>query len=149
MADQLTLEAITEGLVNLLDDAEIVAAGQEINIEFPEADGTTVRITVTGEDRRQHSLAIQMDDPLGSLGEPSGAYIDAHAEGVRTGHAHGVPLGMRAAAAYIDRVGRLLGSNEQRLRYAQAPDFLRRLARAVENGDVRLPELEPVEVHRG
>lgn len=55
-------------------------------------------------------------------------------EGFRAGRIQGI----RDASLYISRVGRLLGSNEYRLRMAGAPEFLRELADAVEAGDVTL-----------
>lgn len=46
--------------------------------------------------------------------------------------------GIRDAARYINRVGQLPGSNEQRLKMMGAPELLRELADAVEAGVVKL-----------
>lgn len=60
----------------------------------------------------------------------AGAYAEAYEAGR--------PAGIRAAADYILRVGNLMGSNEQRLKMAGAPELLRELADAVEAGKVEL-----------
>jgi hypothetical protein len=65
MADQLTPEAIAEGLVNLLDGAELVAGGQECVIEFPEAADGSVRAVISGEDGQQIRFAMHVQAPRG------------------------------------------------------------------------------------
>lgn len=75
------------------------------------------------QDIRRAQLGEIADNTSGLLSELSGDFYEGRIAGIR------------AAATYITSVGRLIGSNEFRLKMAGAPEFLRELADAVEAGE--------------
>jgi hypothetical protein len=102
----------------------------DIDREAIQAENPDLRASV------ERGLADSVEGLVVEIGfAPSEADVDG---AWREGHGEGVTEGIRLAAKYIDRVGRLIGTNESRLKMFQVPDFLRQLADAVDAGAVEL-----------